>query len=81
MATARLSADDVRDAYSLILGRLPESDAIIEAHRGLADEQSAALNAALVLILANQIGDQEVLADALALARAAITRPAGQAGN
>jgi hypothetical protein len=55
--------------------------AIIEVHRGLADEQSAALNAALVLILANQIGDQELLADALALARAAITLPASQAGN
>lgn len=55
--------------------------AIIEVHRGLADEQSAALNAALVLILANHIGDQEVLVDTLALARAAISLPAGQAGN
>ena len=55
--------------------------AIIEAHRGLSDEQSAALNAALVLILANQIGDSGVLADSLALARTTITPSAGQAGN
>jgi uncharacterized protein involved in exopolysaccharide biosynthesis len=42
---------------------------IIEAHRGLGDQQSAALNAALVLILANQIGDRNVLEQALKLAR------------
>jgi Protein of unknown function (DUF2783) len=43
--------------------------AIVEAHRGLNDEQSADLDAALVLILANHIGDIEVLQEALALAR------------
>lgn len=43
--------------------------AIIEAHRGLSDAESAELNARLVLILANHIGDHEVLAEALALAR------------
>lgn len=42
---------------------------VVEAHRGLADEDSAALDAALVLILANHIGDIEVLRDALALAK------------
>jgi hypothetical protein len=42
---------------------------IVEAHRGLADEQSAALDAALVLILANHIGDAAVLGDAIALAK------------
>lgn len=46
---------------------------IIEAHRGLSDEQSAALNAALVLILANQVGDQGVLEEALMLAKASLT--------
>ncbi len=35
--------------------------AIVEAHRGLSDAQSADLDAALVLILANHIGDLEVL--------------------
>jgi hypothetical protein len=44
--------------------------AIIEAHRGLSDAESGELNARLVLILANHIGDHEVLAAALALARA-----------
>jgi len=43
--------------------------AIVEAHRGLDDEQSAALDAALVLILANHIGDIEVLREAVALGR------------
>jgi Protein of unknown function (DUF2783) len=43
--------------------------AIVEGHHGLTDEQSAALDAALVLILANHIGDIDVLHDALALAK------------
>jgi hypothetical protein len=43
--------------------------AIVEAHRGLSDDQSAALDTALVLILANHIGDAVVLADAIALAK------------
>ncbi|MGO4525847.1 DUF2783 domain-containing protein [Microvirga sp. 2MCAF35] len=53
--------------------RFPDPDrayrALIEAHRGLSDEQSAALNSTLVLILANHIGDQAVLQEALALAK------------
>jgi hypothetical protein len=43
--------------------------AVVEAHRGLNDEQSANLDAALVLILANHIGDIEVLREAIALAK------------
>jgi hypothetical protein len=43
--------------------------AVVEAHRGLSDEQSADLDAALVLILANHIGDIDVLHEAIALAR------------
>lgn len=43
--------------------------AVVEAHRGLSDEQSADLDAALVLILANHIGDLAVLRDAVALAK------------
>jgi hypothetical protein len=42
--------------------------AIVESHRGLTDEQSAALNARLVLLLANHIGDLDVLKQAIALA-------------
>jgi uncharacterized protein DUF2783 len=42
---------------------------VVEAHRGLDDEQSASLDAALVLILANHIGDLDVLREAVALAK------------
>jgi uncharacterized protein DUF2783 len=43
--------------------------AVVEAHRGLTEEQSADLDASLVLILANHIGDIEVLREAIALAK------------
>lgn len=43
--------------------------ALIEAHRGLCDDESLALNARLILILSNHIGDLAVLREALALAR------------
>lgn len=43
--------------------------AIVEAHRGLTEEQSADFDAALVLILANHIGDIDVLREAIGLAR------------
>jgi hypothetical protein len=45
---------------------------IVEAHRGLTEEESHRLDAALILVLANQIGDLSVLEDALSLAREAI---------
>ena len=47
--------------------------AIVEAHRGLSDAQSAELDAALVLILANHIGDIAVLREALTLAKRRLT--------
>jgi hypothetical protein len=50
--------------------------ALVEAHRGLDAEASAALNARLVLILANHIGDLTVLDEAIALAKCAGTRGA-----
>ena len=43
--------------------------AAVEAHRGLSEAESADLDAALVLILANHIGDLEVLREAIALAK------------
>ncbi|TQF33624.1 DUF2783 domain-containing protein [Bradyrhizobium sp. UNPA324] len=43
--------------------------AVVEAHRGLTAEQSADLDSALVLILANHIGDIDVLREAIGLAR------------
>ena len=46
-------------------------EALIETHRGLDAAQSHALNARLVLLLANHIGSLAVLKEALQLARAA----------
>lgn len=46
-------------------------NAIIDAHRGLSDEASQAMNARLILLLANHIGDMDVLVEALERARAA----------
>ncbi len=58
--------------------RLADPDAafrlLVEAHRPLSEAESADLNARLVLILANHIGDQAVLAAALALAAATLSR-------
>jgi hypothetical protein len=55
--------------------RFPDPDAayrlIAEAHRGLSPEDSAALNARLVLVLSNQIGDMKLLREALDLAKQA----------
>lgn len=42
---------------------------LVEAHRNLTDAESADLNARLVLILANHVGDAAILAEAIALAR------------
>jgi Protein of unknown function (DUF2783) len=42
---------------------------LIAAHAGLSKPDSDALNARLILILANHIGDAEVLFEALAAAR------------
>ena len=54
--------------------QFPDPDAayrsVIEAHRGLSAEASADLEARLVLVLANHIGDADVLAEAIALAQA-----------
>jgi hypothetical protein len=59
--------------------RIPDPDAFYEAlmaaHRGLSAEESRRLDARLVLLLANHIGDQPVLMAAIAAARAAADRP------
>jgi len=53
--------------------RLADPDALfallVEAHRGLDAAASRRLDARLVLILANHIGEAEVLREAIALAR------------
>ncbi|WP_284619385.1 DUF2783 domain-containing protein [Aquabacterium humicola] len=57
ITTPRLEAPD--DFY----------EALIDAHRGLDAAQSQALNARLVLLLANHIGSLAVLREALQAAR------------
>lgn len=52
-------------------------EALIAAHRGLDDTQSQLMNARLVLLLANHIGDLRVLREALALARPPGVEPVG----
>jgi hypothetical protein len=44
-------------------------EALLDAHQGLSTEQSQALNARLILTLANHIGDVAVLKQALVLAQ------------
>ena len=43
---------------------------LIHAHQGLSDEQSRLVNARLILLLANHIGDLGVLGQAMNAARA-----------
>lgn len=47
------------DVYALLIG----------AHEGLSKAESDALNARLILILLNHIGDEQVIAEALEMAR------------
>lgn len=72
MSTDRLSTDS----------RFPDPDAayraLIEAHRGLSEEASAALNTRLVLILANHIGNPAVLSEAIALAQRSLSPDGGR---
>jgi Protein of unknown function (DUF2783) len=46
--------------------------AIVDAHKGLSDEQARAFDARLVLLLANHIGDEATIREALAAARATL---------
>ncbi|OMG56312.1 small subunit of monooxygenase [Azonexus hydrophilus] len=44
-------------------------EALIDTHRDLSDEQSAMVNAKLILLLSNHIGDIAVLREAMQIAR------------
>ena len=44
-------------------------DELLQAHEGLSKADSDALNARLILVLCNHIGDREVLREALTAAR------------
>ena len=54
---------------------IPEADAfyqaLISAHEGLSAQQSLELNTRLVMLLANQVGDQSVLNECITAARRA----------
>ncbi len=69
MATIAAAAELARESH------FADPDAafrlLAQAHRDLDERESAALNARLVLILANHIGDEQVLREAVALAREA----------
>ena len=49
--------------------------ALMEAHRGLDEAASRRLDAALVILLANQLGDDAAVAEAIRLAREAVAGP------
>ena len=55
---------------------LPDPDAfyelLIDSHQDLDDEQSKMLNARLILLLSNHIGDLAVLREALSIARSTV---------
>lgn len=65
----------------LVQSRFTDPDAAYamlgEVHRGLDSHAGAALNARLVLILANHIGDLDVLREAIQLAASDSGRPSG----
>ncbi len=52
---------------------LPDADLfyeqLLDAHQGLSQEESQLLNARLILLLANQVGDSQVLKACIAAAR------------
>ena len=52
---------------------LPDADAfyecLLDAHQGLGPDQSALMNARLILLMANHIGDASVLQALIAAAR------------
>ena len=55
--------------------------ALIDLHRDLSDEQSELVNARLILLLANHIGDLAVLREALQRARSACDDAQGDASS
>ncbi len=44
-------------------------ESLLDAHQGLSRDQSEALNARLILLLANQVGDLRALQECIAAAR------------
>lgn len=58
---------------TLNLGRPDEIyNAIVSAHQGLSDDQCRAFDARLILLLANHVGDEVVIREALDAAKATL---------
>jgi hypothetical protein len=61
------------DSGSAVRGDFEPGDtfyeALMDAHQGLSEDQSHLLNARLILVMANHIGDLEVLKQAIQLAK------------
>jgi hypothetical protein len=68
MADVATGAGALRRTLNL---RRPDEvyNAIVDAHRDLNDDQCRAFDAGLILLLANHVGDADVIAEALAAAR------------
>ena len=47
---------------------------LIAAHEGLSEAESHAMNARLILLLMNHIGDEKIIAEALKMTRQTIER-------
>jgi hypothetical protein len=54
---------------------------LIDTHNGLSDADSQMVNAKLVLLLANHIGDMDVLIEAFAKARSGVTGAASESAS
>ena len=61
------------DSGSAVRGDFEPGDAfyeaLMDAHQGLSEDQSHLLNARLILVMANHIGDLDVLKQAIQLAK------------
>ena len=67
-----------------IEANIPDPDGFYEmllnAHSGLTEEESVELDSRLILLLANQIGDLEVLSACIAAARSNVLRARPERG-
>ena len=61
------------DSGSAVRGDFEPGDtfyeALMDAHQGLSEDQSHLLNARLILVMANHIGELDVLKEAIQMAR------------
>lgn len=67
MSTRDIGGDRLRDRGDDLYA------ALLAAHHGLSDEDSARLNARLVLLLANELGDIDTVLAVITAARAGFT--------